>query len=45
MRLFIAVQFNDEILEALNELQDELRDQGVEGQYSPSENLHLLYHE
>ena len=41
MRLFIAIQFNDEILEALNELQEDLRDQGMEGNYSPSENLHL----
>ncbi len=41
MRLFIAIQFNDEILEALNELQDDLRDRGMEGHYSPVENLHL----
>ena len=41
MRLFIAIQFNDEIIEALNELQEDLRDQGMEGHYSPSENLHL----
>ena len=41
MRLFIAIQFNDEIIEALNELQEDLRDQGMEGHYSPPENLHL----
>ena len=41
MRLFIAIQFNDEIIEALNELQEDLRDQGMEGHYSPLENLHL----
>ena len=41
MRLFIAIQFNDEIIEALNELQEDLRDQGMEGHYSRSENLHL----
>ena len=41
MRLFIAIQFNDEVLEALNELQEDLRDQGMEGHYSPLENLHL----
>ena len=41
MRLFIAIQFNDEIIEAINELQEDLRDQGMEGHYLPSENLHL----
>ena len=41
MRLFIAIQFNDEIIEALNELQEDLRDQGMEGHYSSRENLHL----
>ena len=41
MRLFIAIQFNDEIIEALNDLQEDLRDQGMEGHYSPLENLHL----
>ena len=41
MRLFIAIQFNDEIIEALNELQEDLRDQGMEGHYSPLENFQL----
>ncbi len=41
MRLFIAVQFNDVILNTLSELQDDLREQGMKGHYSSRENLHL----
>lgn len=41
MRLFIAIQFNDEIIGTLTELQNDLREQGMEGNYSSIENLHL----
>lgn len=41
MRLFIAIQFNDEIIDALTGFQSELREQGVKGNFTPEENLHL----
>ena len=41
MRLFIAIQFDDTILEALTGLQETLRGQRVGGNYTPRENLHL----
>ena len=41
MRLFIAIQFDDSILEALTGLQESLRAQRVAGNYTPAENLHL----
>ena len=41
MRLFIAIRFNDEILGALEEIQDEMKMRGVRGNYTRPENLHL----
>ena len=41
MRLFIAIQFDEKILEALTEFQDDLRVQGVTGNYTKRENLHI----
>lgn len=41
MRLFISIQFDEEILGTLTELQDDLREQGMEGRYSDRANLHL----
>ena len=41
MRLFIAIQFDDSILEALTGLQESLRGLRVGGNYTPRENLHL----
>ncbi len=41
MRLFIAIQFNNEILDSLTAFQDELKSQGVIGNYSKRENLHI----
>ncbi len=41
MRLFIAIQFDDEILDALTGFQSELREQGVKGNFTSDENLHL----
>ena len=41
MRLFIAIQFSPEIMDALVGVQSELKSFGVRGRYSPPENLHL----
>ena len=41
MRLFIAIQLNDEVRESVRETQDAFRRQGVRGNYTPAENLHL----
>lgn len=41
MRLFIAVQFNDDIVKALTSAQDVLRANNVNGYYSVCQNLHL----
>ncbi|MBQ7605986.1 MAG: RNA 2',3'-cyclic phosphodiesterase, partial [Firmicutes bacterium] len=41
MRLFIAINFNNEMKSALIEAQNQLYDAGVRGNYSSEENLHL----
>ena len=41
MRLFIAIQLNDEARESVRETQAAFRRQGVRGNYTPAENLHL----
>ncbi|MCR4788150.1 MAG: RNA 2',3'-cyclic phosphodiesterase [Lachnospiraceae bacterium] len=41
MRLFIAVNFDDDIVGSLVSIQDELKENGVRGKYTSSENLHL----
>ena len=41
MRLFIAVRLSDEMKKELVHLMRELRKQGVEGNYTPVQNLHL----
>ena len=41
MRLFIAVQFPDQIRKILTETMTDLRKQGVSGNFSRVENLHL----
>ena len=41
MRLFIAIQFPDQIRKALAEIMTDLRHQGVSGNFSRAENLHL----
>ena len=41
MRLFIAIQFEDHILDALTAFQKELKAQGVTGNYTKRENLHI----
>jgi len=41
MRLFIAIQFEENILDALTDFQSDLKRQGVTGNYSKRENLHI----
>ena len=41
MRLFIAIQFEENILDALADFQDDLKSQGVTGNYTRRENLHI----
>ena len=41
MRLFIAIQFEEKILDALNDFQDDLKEKGVTGNYTRRENLHI----
>lgn len=41
MRLFISIQFNNQILSSLTDIQDELSAMGVTGNYTKPENLHL----
>ena len=41
MRLFLAVNFNEEIMDALEETQALLQRRGLRGRYAPRSNLHL----
>ena len=41
MRLFIAIQLSDEIRDGLSAVQTYLKDHGVRGNYTKTENLHL----
>ena len=41
MRLFISINFNEETIEDLVNLQAELRECGIDGNYTKPENLHL----
>ena len=41
MRLFIAIEFDEEILQALAKLQSEWKVLGVRGNVTPVQNLHL----
>ena len=41
MRLFISLNFDDETADALCKLQSLLRDNGVDGNYTKPENLHM----
>lgn len=41
MRLFIAIQLNDEMKDALIATQNAMYDSGVRGNYTPEENMHL----
>ena len=41
MRLFIAIRFNRDMKDALSRMQNSMQRQGVRGNYTPAENLHL----
>ena len=41
MRLFIAVALDDAMVDALIDVQDQMWDAGVDGNYTKEENLHL----
>ena len=41
MRLFIAIGFDDEFVDALIGVQDQIWDAGIDGNYTKEENLHL----
>ena len=41
MRLFIAVQLSRELRQAVQDVQNAFRRQGIRGRYSPEENLHI----
>lgn len=41
MRLFIAIQLNDEMKDALQDMQGYMRSRGVKGNYTKRDNLHL----
>jgi len=41
MRLFIAINLNDEMKDALEDIQDAMWDQGMDGRFTSRENLHL----
>ena len=41
MRLFIAINLNDDFQKTLTEMQNDLRSQHVCGNYTPIENLHI----
>ena len=41
MRLFIAIQFEENILDALTDFQADLKSQGVSVNYTKRENLHI----
>lgn len=41
MRLFIAIQLNEEMKDALIDLQNQMYENGVRGNYTSEENLHL----
>ncbi len=40
MRLFIAINFEENMIDALCEMQDDLRQSGVTGNYTRPENMH-----
>ena len=41
MRLFISIQLNDEMRDALTQIQHSMQRQGVRGNFTREENLHL----
>ena len=41
MRLFIAIRFEDSIINALTDLQAKWKSMGMRGHFAPLQNLHL----
>ena len=41
MRLFIAIRLSRELRQAVQDVQNAFRRQGIRGRYSPEENLHI----
>ena len=41
MRLFVAIQLSDDMKDAIGSVQEEFRDQGVKGNYTSRENMHM----
>ena len=41
MRLFAAINFDRNVLQAITDLQESLKQAGVRGRYAPPENLHM----
>ena len=41
MRLFIALEFDKDVIRSLRQVQDELKEEGLEGRYTSEDNLHL----
>ena len=41
MRLFIAIQMNEEAKQAIEDVQEVFRWQNIQGKYIPRENLHV----
>ena len=41
MRLFVAIQFSDEMRKSIVELMHDLKGRGVKGNYTPMQNLHV----
>ena len=41
MRLFIAINLSGEMKDALIQVQNEMYDQGIRGNFTPEENMHL----
>ena len=41
MRLFIAINLNETMKQTLLDIQNAMRGCGIEGNYTPEENMHL----
>ena len=41
MRLFIAIQLSEEMKASIRDVQEQFKEQGVKGNYTPSENMHM----
>ncbi len=41
MRLFIAIQLSEEMKASIRDVQEQFKEQGVKGNYTPAENMHM----